>query len=377
MHSKMDSDFSNLKSYMDGIKQEFGVPFCRCRVVKSGNIIFDYAAGENEEGKDLYYIFSMTKLITSIAAMRLIEQGKLSLEDEVAKYLPQAEYITVESPEGPVPAKCKMTVKHLLSMQGGYNYNIGGNLREFVQDNPDATTMEIANVLLKRPLKFEPGTKMAYSLCYDVLGAVIEVASGMSLGEYLENEIFHPLGMKDTTFQATEAVKERLIALYEYNEAQQQMKEIVPISNKFVFSSRYESAGAGLISSFEDYFKLVMAVMNTCKNEEGYCLISDESLKEITKRRMTDEMLKAYNRYRQWGSGYGFGVRVQLEKDMCPPGMDTGVFELTGSAGSYAHFDLKNDIAVLYFQHAIKAEILDVVHHTVRDLVYEELNKKS
>lgn len=367
--------FDKLQARLDNVKQKYGVPFCRCRVIKEGKIIYDHAAGDNEQGKDLYYIYSMTKLITSVATMRLVEQGKLSLEDEVSKYLPEAAHITIMSENGPVPAKEKMTVRHLVSMQGGYNYarNIE-ELEDAITKNPNASTMEIATALLKHPLDYEPGQGFKYSLCYDVLGAVLENASGMHLGEYLRKEIFEPLKMTDTTFRVTQEMRKRFIAEYRYNPETRRIEQMIPETNVFIFTTEYESAGAGLISTFEDYFKFVTTIMNGGVTKDGYQLISRASLDEMTKRTMTDEMLNKYNRYKQWGCGYSFGVRVQLEKEMCPPGMDVGVFEITGAAGSYAHFDLKNELAILYFQHTLGvAEVIENFHHEVRNLVYEEL----
>ena len=319
----------------------------------------------------------MTKLITSVAAMRLVEQGKLSLSDEVAKYLPQAAHITVKTESGAVPARQKMTVKHLISMQGGYNYVApGDDISEAVRNNPNASTYELAHVLLKRPLEFEPGTRFSYSLCYDVLGAVMEVASGMSLGEFFRKEIFEPLGMTETTFDVNQAVRNRLINEYSWDEENLKVKQLIPATNVYIFTPKYESAGAGLVSSFDDYFKFVTAIINGGTTKDGYRLISKESLDAMCDRYMTDEMLQAYNRYQQWGCGYSFGIRVQLEKDMCPPGMDTGVFEITGAAGSYAHFDLDNNLALLYFQHAIRIPgFSEVVHHEIRDMVYETILK--
>ena len=335
--------------------------------------MFDAWAGKSFRDKHLYFIYSMTKLVTSVATMKLIEQGKLSFEDEVSKYLPEYKDLTVKTEEGIRPVKKKMTVLDLLSMQGGYDYEMA-DLIEAGRRNPQATTRDIIKLLAQRPLNFEPGEGYAYSLCYDVLGAVMEVASGMSLGEYMNKEIFMPLEMHSATMKVTEEVRKHLLPHYSFDAESGTVKEILPIENMFIFTQEYESGGAGIIASFEDYFKFVTAIANGGVVANGYRLLKKESLDEILKRRMTDEMLEEYAKDVPWECNYSFGVRVLMEPVKRMKSIVAGSFELSGAAGSYAHFDIENGLGILYFQHALAIEpIPEIVHHEIRDMVYEAL----
>ncbi|MBQ8816473.1 MAG: beta-lactamase family protein [Lachnospiraceae bacterium] len=370
-------DFTKLETYLKSLQKKYDVPFCGCKVLYKGQVVFDGWTGPRYEDKHLYFIYSMSKLVTSVAAMKLVEQGKLSMEDEVSKYLPEYKDLTVKTEDGIVPAKKKMTVLDLLSMQGGYDYEMA-DLIEAGRRNPKMTTRDMIKLLAERPLNFEPGEGYAYSLCYDVLGAVMEVASGMSLGEYMKQEIFTPLEMHSATMKVTEEVRKHLLPHYSFDAESGTVKEILPPDNYFIFTPEYESGGAGIIASFEDYFKFFAAMVNGGIAANGYRLLKKESMDEILKRRMTDKMIREYVRGVPWECHYAFGVRVLMEPVKRMKSIVAGSFELSGAAGSYAHFDMENELGILYFQHALGIEpIPEIAHHDIRDMVYEAIEKNK
>jgi len=362
-----------LQRYLNEITEEYGVPSWQCRVIHEDKIILDEKSVDYDESRYYYYIYSMTKLITSIATMKLIEDGKLSLEDEVAVYLPEFKEMTVKKGNQFHAAKNRITITHLLTMQGGYDYSIKTpDLQTAVMECPKASTQDLVKVLAKRPLLFEPGEGFAYSLCYDVLGAVIEAACNMTLGEYFRTAILIPLGMKDTTFQITEDIITHMAKMYQFDEDQRVLKEVKPAKNMYVFSDNYESGGAGLISTFNDYFQIVRLILQEGSIGKEQRLLRSESIKQMYKRYMTDAMLYGYDRYKQWGTGYSFGLRSQENFENCPKAMSKEAFEISGAAGSYAFWDMKNKLAVLYFQHVNNlSEASNVIHHKIRDLIYD------
>lgn len=368
--------FEKLHEFLKNLQQDYGVPSCECRIIRNNNIIFECKAGDYDENKKFYFIYSMTKIITAVSVLKLVEQGKLSLHDNVEKYLPQFSELTVNNGQNIWKAKNKLTVENLLSMQGGFDYNIDSlQIKNAVKKNPNASNQEIAEAIGKMPLLFEPGENFAYSLCYDILGAVVEKASGMSFGEYLKKEIFEPLDMKDTTFDINDVPSEKIVTHYRYNKDKGCAEEL-PKSNVFVFSPVYESGGAGIISTFDDYCKFVSTISGGGVSENGYVLLKKESIDEITKIRMNDKILSTYFRYPVWGCHYGFSVRVLFDKTKCETPAPVGCFELTGAAGSYAVFDVENNISIVYFQHIKDIEAVpEFVHHKIRDLAYEELLK--
>lgn len=363
-----DMKYDRVKKYLGQLTEQYQIPFWQCRVICKGQLVVDERSQNLDESRKYYYIYSMTKLVTSVAVMKLIEEGKLSLEDQVSKYLPEFAELMVNKDGIAVKAQKPLTVRSLISMQGGYDYNVGEeHLLEGIKDNPHASTRELIRSFQKRTLWFEPGEGFAYSLCYDVLGAVIECASGMRLGEYFREKIFLPLGMHDTTFRKSQEVKEGLFPLYQYNKETGKLIEVESTPVRSDFTPEYESGGAGLISTFEDYFKFTKALL------EG-TVLEKKSLQQIYQRCMSDKMLREYDRYQQWGSGYCFGVRNQVDYTKVPTRMSKANLEISGAAGSYAFWDLEQKMALLYFQHAVDVEgVADVVHHKIRDLIYEEM----
>ena len=182
-------NFTELENYMKGIDTNI-IPDCEIAVYKDHKCLYknsfsrpNYSAEESE--KDLYYLFSASKVITCTAAMRLIEDKKLGLDDPVSKYLPEFEKLYVMKNGEKVPAENTLTVRHLMSMQGGFTYNLGfeGIKRIQRESGNKATTREVVSALAEMPLSFEPGENYQYSLCHDILAAVFEVVSGKKVPE--------------------------------------------------------------------------------------------------------------------------------------------------------------------------------------------------
>ena len=245
-------DFSKLTAYLDHL-DEMQI-FARDMMIQlEGKTVYrhfsgvhDAAGREPMDGREVYWMYSMTKPLTIACALKLMEEGKLGFTDPVSKYLPGWRV----HPEA--------TVEHLMSMKGGLDYEL--KAPEILACGPHADTQAIANALANRPLKFVPGTDFQYSLCLDVLAGVIEAASGMKFSEYMSKTLFEPLGMADSSLHLTENQKSRLCAQYQWVEAE---KKSVPLGNDNIdynLTDAYESGGAGLISTAEDYMRFVSAM---------------------------------------------------------------------------------------------------------------------
>ena len=185
----------------------------------------------------------------------------------------------VKSGDKTVPAKKQITIRHLMSMQSGLNYNLEApSIIKIIEDtNNEATTRQVIEALANEPLEFEPGTHFLYSLSHDVLGAVIEVVSGQRLGEYFDNHIFKPLGMRNTGFELTPERKANMSDLFEYD---MKTKASLPIPNRnrYVLTKNYESGGAGLISTVDDYLLYLDAMCHGGISKEGHRILSMESI---------------------------------------------------------------------------------------------------
>ena len=224
----------------------------------------------------IFRLYSMTKPVTSAAVMLLMERGVIDLLDPVSKYIPTFADMKVATSEGDVTADRQVTVKDCLSMTSGLVYNCDPDPasrdtalvydeldRRMYSDNP-MTTMEAALKLGQGRLAFQPGACWRYGTSADILGAVVEAASGVSFGEFLGKEFFGPLNMKDTGFRLDASKRDRLTKVYE--ETADGLAEYhgnhLGICNHMDADIRFESGGAGLVSTIADYKHFSQMLMN-------------------------------------------------------------------------------------------------------------------
>lgn len=191
--------FQKLTDFLDAVGETYGVPGCDCVIAKDGRVVYRHSAAFQTpvSPRDTYWCYSASKVVTCTAAMQLIAQNKLSVEDPVSRYLPEFADLTVRDADGTVRlARSVMTIQHLMTMTGGLDYDLTRPALAKALKQPEAlrTTRSVVASLAKDPLVFEPGVHFRYSLCHDVLGAVIEAVSGQRLSQYIRDHIFVPLG---------------------------------------------------------------------------------------------------------------------------------------------------------------------------------------
>ena len=375
-------DFSELKDKVDSFIAS-GVPEAQIIVMQNHKELFRYAAGYTDEEKtekanfsSLRWMFSMTKPITAVAVMRLAEQGKLKLDDQVEKYLPTFRDLKVKTPDGgSLPAENELTVARLLSMQGGYDYNRASfpHMLE-ASKNPKATTMEVISALGYDPVKFEPGTSYCYSLCLDVAAALIEAASGKTYGQFLKDEIFDPLGMKDSGFHPTKEQFARFSQKVRYNAETGAFDRTDKRQNPYIFTENYESGGAGLFSNAADYIKFADAVSSKGVSADGYRLLTEQSINEIRRNRLDAHSMEVYRRVTKNREhfGYGLGVQTLIENE----GLHTPLYEFgwDGAAGSYVSMDSQNGVSIVYTECCLShSAIYSDGHPNFRELTYKAL----
>ena len=257
--------YKDLDSLIDSMPNR-GFPASQLAVMKDGKLVYNRWCGYADpqktrpvKGNDLYWIFSATKVITCIAAMRLVEEGRLSLSDPVSKYIPEYANLRVMGEDKQIrPVTKEMTVLHLFTMTGGLTYNMRTPAIESAV-TPDADTVTLVKAFTLDPLAFEPGEHYLYSLCHDVLGAVIEVVTGMKLSEYFDKLMFTPLGLKDIGFRPNEEQKSRISAMYKYDTGPASANEMANGTGMEILKN-YESGGGGLFSSVEDYLKIISVI---------------------------------------------------------------------------------------------------------------------
>lgn len=251
----------------------------------------DIASGAPMETDTLFRIASMTKAVTSVAAMQLYEAGALLLSDPVSRYLPEFADMQVLRPTGEPggaehrlePASRAITVRHLLTHTSGLSYRFLSPphlapyyLEADISDGlsqTEGTVGDMVGRLAQLPLLHEPGDRFTYSLGVDVLGRVVEVVTGQTLAEYMSTEIFEPLGMVDTAFYRDRADAERYASIStptsdglgtvsETPMSSADRRTIYSAGYPYGASQTYFSGGAGLTSTISDYARFLMALLN-------------------------------------------------------------------------------------------------------------------
>ena len=378
-------DFSKLKKYLDEMVDEFGVPGCDCAVYKDHNQIFRHMSGFSDlertkpvSENDMYWLYSTSKITTCTAAMQLAERGVIKLSDPVAIYLPEYAYITVRDDGGVRPAKTVMTIEHLFTMSSGLDYKLDKvpTLQVLAKYGDEATTRQLVESFAKSPLLFDPGCGYFYSLSHDVLAAVVEVASGMKFSEYVEENIFKPLGIKDTGYHMTPERRARMAAEYRVS-ADYSCLEYMGCTNSYIPSSAYESGGAGIISSVSEYIKILDALANGGVGVTGAQILKPDTIKNMQTARIDPKVIRRFFGYETdfTGYSYGLGVRTRISND--GSGAPIGEFGWDGAAGAYALIDPVNHLAVFYEQHILNhIPVTSRFHPAIRELVYEGLGLK-
>jgi CubicO group peptidase (beta-lactamase class C family) len=331
-----------------------------------GEVLVDDAFGKKDvEGKvdfkrnDIFRIASMTKALTSVAILQLIEQGKLSLDDPISKYIPDfknMEVLDVYDEEtatfSTVPSKKQVTIRHLLTHTSGIYYGLFENekyrnvytkygIDQFGIYVPDLTTIDMARMIAKAPLKHEPGTQWTYGLNMDVLGAVVEIITKRKLSLIFLTEIFYPLGMHNSHFYLPEAKYNMLAPLFTINEEGQLLHSQDEIANFPIFLNKGHYAGGGGVSSTAiDYGKFLEALHN--KGEYN----GKRILKESTIDLMLTEQLGEMNIDLGEGPGVGFclGHRLVTETQEGPVPFGEGTYSWGGYFNSKWWVDPTNDL---------------------------------
>ena len=341
--------FSKIDEFIDGILKS-GVPFCDMAIYHKGKEVYRRTEGAldmeglvSARGDEMYNVYSASKLITCTAALMLSERGVISLDDKLAKYMPEFEKMTVKCDTGIYEAKNSITIRHLFTMTAGLNYDIHSpSMKSFRRETGgECPTSLLAKYISREPLSFEPGERWQYGLCHDILAALVEKVSGDRFGAFAENNIFRPLGMKNTTFSHTDDLVDSLAPQYLYSP---EKAAPVPCSKKNVFNigALYESGGAGCISTLEDYIKFLEGLR--CGK-----LISDTTLALMAKNHIED-----VNRDGYWldGAGYGYGLGVR-----CPRDCTKSDFGWGGAAGAVLMIDTEHELTALYIQHVLSSPV--------------------
>lgn len=356
---------------MDEAVAEHCVPCSEIAITLKGETVYRYRNGFRDDnrviplrGDELYFLYSATKPITCTAALQLVEQGKLKLDDPVSAYIPEFEKLFVTTPLGAVQAQNVMTVHNLFTMTSGLNYDLQkAAIRSLLQSNSNPSTLDMVRAFPGDPLQFEPGTHFMYGLSHDVLAAIVEVVSGLSFGDYLQKHIFDVCGMKQTGFAINEDVRSKMCSQYMY---MPETDEAVLVEKKNVFSlsPAYQSGGAGLISCVDDYSRFVAEMSS------GNRLLRKETIDLMRANHLSPQAWQDFQDCKR-GYSYGLGVRSSCNRDY----PSNSEFGWDGAAGAYVLIDPVQQLGIFYATH-IKNHgtyLYQKLHPAIRDAVYEQI----
>ena len=368
-------DFSKVKEFIDTMEKR-GIPTCELIVTKDGKEVFNHRVGFSDNSKDLYWLYSTSKLITCTCAMRLIEEGKMSLSDPVSKYIPSFANFTVRDKNGDTsPCKTVMTIEHLFTMTSGIgNEHENGEIVRNAINKKGADTLSVIDAMSRVPLYFEPGTRYQYGLSHDVLAGVVEIVSGMKFSQYVKENILDPLGMDKTGFHPDKDTLSHFIPAHRYDNSIGASEEI-PIFNWLEFTPDYDSGGAGIYSCAADYIKFLKALSMGGLAENGYRLLTEESIKQMETNRLCKEALSDFVNGRLYGYGWGLCGRVHTNPDFSLSKSSVGEFGWDGAGGCFSMVDRKKGVSLFFGMHVLGCNYSYVVLQSViRNLVYNALD---
>ncbi len=316
---------------------------CAAALMKDHQLIYAKTWGQRNreeslpvEDDTIWRIYSMTKPITSVAVMQLVEAGKLKLDEPASSYLPDFKDLNVLVDGEEVDCLREMTVRDLLRHTSGLSYGFFG-------DTPvdqaykkagvlifDKNLAETVSKLGKIPLLHQPGTRFHYSASTDVLGRVVEVASGVSFKDYLQQNIFDPLDMRDTFFTVPEDKRDRFAQMYAPDGSGGLKPARKMASYRFVNDTGFYSGGGGLCSTTGDYLRFCQMLLNEGEFD-GQRLLESETVRDMTRNQLPDGAS---------GRGFQFGLGFAISPQ--------GHYAWGGAAGTRFWVDPQNEIIGVY-----------------------------
>ncbi len=297
----------------------------------------------------IYRTASMTKPVTATAVLQLIDKGLVGLNDSISKFFPQAADLKVAVVRDNriasyLPLKGAVTVRNLLSHTSG----IGCEpiARVIPCKNKALTLDEAIEDILSKPLAFEPDSAECYGAteAFDIAAGIVEKVSGCHFDEYLEKNIFEPLGMKDTTFCPSKEQWGRLVAMYDRTADGKSENRVMPDGCVFdEFSASRMPAGAGLVTTADDYIRFADMLCLGGKTKDGRRILSEKAVNTMSAPQ-SDKSLG----YEKWG----LGVRVVTASDY-PHGLGVGCFGWSGAYGTHFWVDRENGISVVMMKNSL------------------------
>jgi CubicO group peptidase (beta-lactamase class C family) len=378
---------ARMQSYVDAKKLAGIVTL----VARRGQIVHLEAFGTQSleapapmKGDSLFRIYSMTKPITSVAALMLYEDGKLRLADPVSKFVPQLRGLRVlKRPDGPLTqteaSKREPTIRDLLTHTAGfvYDFTVTGPLAAAYRDNEilgslaTLTPQVWISRLAKLPLAHQPGTRWHYGVNDDVLGHVIAVVSGMPFDAFLRTRLFEPLRMRDTFFSVPSEKRARFTGIYSPGPKGALVPSERSLGTRYLEPPAFPSGGGGLVSTAGDYWRFDQMLLDAGAFGPVR-ILSPKAVELMTTNALSAEERKGFT----WMPGNGFGLGVSVVDDLGATAAlgSAGAFGWGGAAGTIQWVDPQEElIAILMIQ--ITPPDAYPIRDEFRALVYQAIEE--
>lgn len=327
-------------------------------IARKGKLVYLEAFGDRDVENDLpmetdsiVRIYSMTKAIATAAALMLVDEGKLDPEAPASRYVSALADVQVWTEDGLVAPNRPITVADLMRHTAGFgNSGHPGVGKDFQQAKlQDATSLDdYVSRLASVPLAYQPGEDWIYSNSIDVLGLVIQNASGQPFDEFLQERILNPLGMNDTGFFVPENKRERFATLYNRDQDGLKPNDSPQANDRYYSKPAVPSGGGGLVGTAEDYMQFLMMIANGGE-WAGKRYLKSETVKLMTTNQLPKAAYPIYfGKQVRHGIGYSFGFNVRVEaSDDWDPAAPVGELGWGGAASTHYWGSPKDEVIVV------------------------------
>lgn len=337
----------------------------------------------------LFRIYSMTKPVTGVALMMLHEQGLWKFDDPVSKHVPELANLQIMSSyndEGEMelvsPAR-EPNMRELLNHSAGFGYGLGGSdpVNNKFRDTEVLASQDLDELIQKVsdiPLLFQPGEQWSYSVAVDIQGYIVQKLSGMSFGDFLEQNIFQPLAMGDTSFYVKPEDISRFAEVHNWDTERNRLVQRPHRTDRpsYLDPERLESGGGGLVSSTHDYARFLQMLVNEGELD-GQRLLSPESVRIMRTNSLRDELNLRGTATRAGQPGQGFGVdfAVIYDPEKANSPQSPGTYYWSGAAGTWFWVDPVEDmflIGMIQAQGPTRPGAANM-RNVARDIIYDSI----
>lgn len=357
-------------------------------VARHGKIVYLESMGWNNieqanamRQDSIFQIRSMSKPITAVAAMQLVEQERLHLTDPVSRYIPRfADMRVFLDPENPDmsstrPASREMTIADLLLNTAGLSHRFGALYRQHEVRSREDTLELLVDKVAAVPLIGDPGERWVYSISITVLGRIIEIVSGQDFDDYLDEHVYTPLQMNDTAFYVPSGKVDRLARAYRVADEGGRMSLLPEMSVPITQDPPLLEGAAGIVSTVPDYLRFLQALLNGGELN-GRRILESSTVAAMTQNHIAEELMPFGTNpdNPMLDRGWGYGMAVVVDADKSAYGTNNGEFGWSGSLGTFSWADpVSGTSAVLMLQiqpagaYSIAPKFKTMVHQSMID----------